>query len=558
MKYILLSIAAIISTFSIGQAPVFDWVRQIKGSEYEKIEDIVVDDDGYVYTTGYFKGTADFNPAATPDVYTTSQFHDMFIQKIAPTGEIVWLKRIGGSSALRAYSIDVNDQAVVVTGDYSGTVDFDPGTGVAEEGGFSNSFVLKLDTDGNFQWVKVIEDGSCRGTNIGMDDNGNVYYGGTFVGAIDFDPGTGVSNLTTVGNSNDVFFSKLTASGDFVWVKSIGGTGGINMYSFDVNGAGDCAAIGGFTNTIDFDLDATTNHLISQFNVDGWLLCLDLDGNENWVRQFKGQGSIYGKGVTVDESGNVDFSVSYSNAMTVEDGNGTQQYIVGVTSSLWACLGQFNGSTGVLNWVKTIDGSMVFAEEVDSDISGSMVFTGMMQGSTQLAEDAIITDVLETDSSFVMYTTCLDVNGNLLWHKSVESGISNQSHHVAFGDDNAVYTSGIFYDTLDFHPGTSGANLTTYDNTDSDAFLMKLKHPLASVNTQESKSILIYPNPTNDLLFVKGLDKSEKVRVLNSLGQTVFTGKMNNSIDVSSLKTGVYFLKLFDGDKQRVLRFIKK
>ena len=40
---------------------------------------------------------------------------------------------------------------------------------------------------------------------------------------VDFDPGIGVHNLTAVGSS-DIFLLKLNDMGEFIWVKSMGGT----------------------------------------------------------------------------------------------------------------------------------------------------------------------------------------------------------------------------------------------------------------------------------------------------------------------------------------------
>ena len=208
MKYILFSILTIFSVFSFGQqAPVFDWVRQIKGPLFENIEDIALDDSGYVYTTGYFRGTADFNPASTPAVYTPESI-GTFIQKTAPTGELVWVKVITGVSNTFAYAMDVNDQGIVIVGRYSGTVDFDPGPSVVEHTGFQG-FVLKLDLNGNFQWVKTISLGSSSLSQVKLDGAGNIYYVGDFSGTPDFDPGAGVSNLSSVGNTSDIFLSLI-------------------------------------------------------------------------------------------------------------------------------------------------------------------------------------------------------------------------------------------------------------------------------------------------------------------------------------------------------------
>jgi hypothetical protein len=59
--------------------------------------------------------------------------------------------------------------------------------------------------------------------SLEVDSSGNVYTTGIFSGTADFDPGTGVSNLTSAGG-DDVFISKLNSDGSLAWAKSWGGT----------------------------------------------------------------------------------------------------------------------------------------------------------------------------------------------------------------------------------------------------------------------------------------------------------------------------------------------
>ena len=60
------------------------------------------------------------------------------------------------------------------------------------------------------------------GLSIAVDSGGNVYTTGYFEGTADFNPGTGITNLTSAGYK-DVFVSKLDSSGELIWAKSFGG-----------------------------------------------------------------------------------------------------------------------------------------------------------------------------------------------------------------------------------------------------------------------------------------------------------------------------------------------
>jgi len=75
----------------------------------------------------------------------------------------------------------------------------------------------------NLQWVRGMGGAPDDiSEDIAIDGSGNSYITGGFSNSGDFDPGTGVHNLTSKGRS-DIFISKLDANGNFVFAKGIGG-----------------------------------------------------------------------------------------------------------------------------------------------------------------------------------------------------------------------------------------------------------------------------------------------------------------------------------------------
>ncbi|TCK64785.1 putative secreted protein (Por secretion system target) [Winogradskyella wandonensis] len=67
----------------------------------------------------------------------------------------------------------------------------------------------------------------------------------------------------------------------------------------------------------------------------------------------------------------------------------------------------------------------------------------------------------------------------------------------------------------------------------------------------------IYPNPATNLVYINGLKQTETVEVYNINGQKLFEKSINqneNSIDVTQLSSGIYFIKL----KDQSLKFIKQ
>ncbi|WP_052503447.1 T9SS type A sorting domain-containing protein [Lacinutrix sp. Hel_I_90] len=80
-----------------------------------------------------------------------------------------------------------------------------------------------------------------------------------------------------------------------------------------------------------------------------------------------------------------------------------------------------------------------------------------------------------------------------------------------------------------------------------------------SVDEFETTSISIFPNPTNGRLTFMNITQEYDVTIFNMLGQKVKEEKVNvseNTLDVSSLATGTYFIK-FNG-VETILKFVKE
>jgi len=249
----------------------FVWAKKMDGHGHNIGHSITTDASGNVYTTGYFSGTADFDPGAGIFNLTSAGNYDIFISKLDASGNFVWAKKMGGTSDDIARSITTDASGnVYTTGYFQGTVDFDPGTGTFNltSAGQSDIFISKLDASGNFVWAKQMGGVSGdEGYSVTTDASGNVYTTGYFSGTVDFDPGAGIFNLTSAGNA-DIFISKLDASGNFVWAKQMGSISFDRGYSITTDASGNIYTTGYFQGTVDFDPGAGTFNLIGAGNYD--------------------------------------------------------------------------------------------------------------------------------------------------------------------------------------------------------------------------------------------------------------------------------------------------
>src|SRR6185436_5718046 len=239
----------------------FVWAKSMGGYYDDAGTAVALDGSGNVYITGNFDGLVDFDPG--PGIFnlsTSGSGQGMFICKLDPSGNFVWAKGMTGTSAsVVAGSIKINGSGnIFTTGSFFGTVDFDPGAGTSllTAAGAADVFISKLDASGNLVWVKSFSGTSYEnGKSIAIDVSGNVLTTGYFNGTVDFDPGAGVVNLS--GVNNDIFISKLDASGNFVWAKMIGNAGTDYGNAIVADGSGNVLTAGFFSNTVDFDPDGS-------------------------------------------------------------------------------------------------------------------------------------------------------------------------------------------------------------------------------------------------------------------------------------------------------------
>jgi hypothetical protein len=209
------------------------WAKQFTNAYLDNGDpgaSMAIDSRGYTYTAGFFADTSDFDPSNSTFylIPYRSGIADIFITKLDPFGNLVWAKQFAGAGYKNDVSIAVDSSGNVYTsGWFADTLDVDPGNGIYDLIGSSavDIFISKLDSSGNFVWGKEIGGPTAQAaSSISVDNDDNVYITGSFYGTVDFDPGSGISNLTPVGGE-DIFVAKFDSNGNINWAKEFGGTG---------------------------------------------------------------------------------------------------------------------------------------------------------------------------------------------------------------------------------------------------------------------------------------------------------------------------------------------
>jgi hypothetical protein len=356
------------------------WVKQVGGSGFDTGNSISIDTSGNVYITGKFEATADFDPGEGTFNLTATGNADIFVLKLDNSGNFLWAKQIGGNNYDEGHSGAVDaDGNVYLTGQFSGTADFDPGAGIHNlvSNGFYDIYILKLDTNGNFLWsYQMGGSDNDAGNSISVDPYGDIYLTGYFFESYDFDPGEGTAILTSVGSA-DIFIMKSDENGNFIWVKQIGSTDFDEGTSVAEDKSGSVYITGYFADTADFDPGAGNNNLTSSGYSDIFIQKLDTNGDLIWVKQIGGSSYDIGYAVAVDASGNVYTTGSFEGIADFNPGTESFNLISGEFCDIFTLVLDTNGDFIWANNVGGNGGDSGHSIAVDS--LGNIITTGWFQ-----------------------------------------------------------------------------------------------------------------------------------------------------------------------------------
>ncbi len=136
--------------------------------------------DEHLYMIGEFGGSADFDVSENKEVILNTPIGKVssVVLKYTLDGDLVWAKHLSGDGSIKAESLVINEEGeIYIAGSFNGNIDFNPEQEtVMLNGGIESSYVMKMDTDGLYDWSWTTEGSQIKHLVI-ADDNG-VYFGG--------------------------------------------------------------------------------------------------------------------------------------------------------------------------------------------------------------------------------------------------------------------------------------------------------------------------------------------------------------------------------------------
>ena len=516
---------------ALADTAIYGFAKQMGGTGSDVSRAIDLDDDGNIYTIGTFSGTADFDPGAGTSNLVSAGLTDIYISKLDSNGDLVWSKAVGGTGAELGNSIVVDSSGnSYITGQFEGTVDFDPGVGTTNlvAGLFYDIFITKLDVDGNFVWAKSFAGGGNgfydEGRSIALDSSNNVYTTGLFDGTADFDPGAGTANLSSSGGltQRDIYISKLDVDGNYVWAKSIVGTG-INDAGAGiiVDASGNVYTTGYFSGTSDFDPGAGTTNLVTTGSQDIYVSKLDSAGDFVWAKKIGSTSDDRGSSIILDSDNNVYTTGNFAGIVDFDPGAGTSNLTSAGSGDIYVSKLDSAGDFVLAKAMGSTSYDQAYAISVDSD--DNIYTTGYFPGTADFDPGAGTSNLTSAGGSDI-FVSKLDSAGDFVWARAMGGSSSDYSLDIILDADSNIFTTGYFPGTADFDPGSSTSNLVSAGS--DDAFVSKLTQVLSPTVTTSVASEINAEQATlsGNITSTGGADATERgfeYGLTNSYGSTL-------------------------------------
>jgi hypothetical protein len=456
----------------------FSAVATFGSSGYDAAFDVATDAGGNAYSTGYFSGTVDFDPAAVhaddADILTAGGQRDAFVMKQAPDGSLLWVTQMPGSAGTslaiaRSIAVDSAGNAYV-GGDFSGTMSAGASTLTSDSA--TDAFVAKLTSTGSVAWAtrygglgKEFVDG------VAVDLSGNLLAAGYTIKLND-------DGTSTYSN---VQIAKFSPTGSSLWLKQLGNStgtsGGEAAHAIAADAAGNIIVAGQFRGTVDFDPGSGTRYVTTTATESGFVLKLTPAGGFTWVSPFLGKSAgakADCKDLALDASGNIVVGGYYRGPVDFDPGKKTLLLPSYSDTSGGGFIAKLT-SAGALSWAQPVGygGGYAALEDLTLDAAGNVYVTGTFQGQVDF-NPAAATNYLRSNGATDVFVAKFSSAGIYAWAVSFGGSYLDGSSGIAVDNAGNIYVAGYYHQSVDFDPDLVGTHWLTSSGL-NDAFLLKLR-----------------------------------------------------------------------------------
>jgi len=467
---------------------------------------------------------------ATASVEYTHALQDFFYVHIGQNFDSLWYLAVGGSGT------DILNEVIWI---HHGAHSYMGYAGACQENTPSNNGDI-YQNDGGFDGaVDMIGTDSQRAWDVTYGGSSDDVLKGIVQNADDGFTSVGwtLSNDSDIHSNHgqkDGWFLITTFVGQKVISKCIGGSGDDMFNSITATKDGGYIMAGSTTST---DGDVSGNH----GGTDVWIVKVDANGGIQWQKCLGGSGEEEANSVAqTSDSGYIVCGYTTSTDGDVTGGHGDSDY--------WVVKLDKNGA---VEWQKCFGGS-------GSDLATSVIQRRNGHYAIAGYSNSTAGDVSGNHGDYDYWILELDSAGNLLWELSLGGTDADYAHEIVETYDGALVIGGTTHSNNGDVSGNHGPAGT------ADFWVVKLSAQTASgiAEAKNETGAYAYPNPAGETATVLLAEmESGEIEIFNFLGEQILRKefKMEKSIplSVSSLSSGIYFIKISVGGKSFFKKLVK-
>jgi hypothetical protein len=580
------------------------WEKSYGSFDIDAAKSVIETSDGGFAISGYISSNGG-------DVTGSHGLSDFWVIKLDSIGELLWQKTFGGSETDIAYDIleSVDNNLLVIGETYSSDGDI-----TDAHAGIKDCWIIKLDLLGSVIWKKCYGgSGGEEGKSIIQDIDGNYVFSAN--------ASSSNGDLTLNNGANDFWAVKIDSNGEIIWQKSLGGSNE-DLIPNIVQTSDNNYVMAGFSQSSDFDLTENNgdfDYWVVKLSTCNELYYADNDGDGFGDLLNDSMACNLPVGYVSDSSDCNDtneliFPTAIDLCNSIDDNcNGLIDEDAIFTTWYSDADGDnfgdmFNDSISCFDLLEYVidntdcndlnaeinPAAVEICNSIDDNCNtlideGLTIYTFYVDADGDFFgnSDIFIYSCLEIIAGYVLDSTDCDDSNNLIYPGTTE---------ICDYLDNDC--DGIIDDNLSYIHSYEDSDSDNYGNPEVDSLSCELPigfveddsdcddtNPLIypgadeilngidddcnelideglSLEETDLNAIVIYPNPTDNILYINWPNSEQGTfQLINISGEIIKSfNKIYpfNILDVSKYASGVYFLKINSAEIVTEIKFIKE
>jgi hypothetical protein len=365
-----------------------------------------------------------------------------------------------------------------------------------------------------FEWVAA--GGGTKNDKtraVTFDREGNVFLAGETT-----DEGT-FGDLTRAGlGGMDFFLAKVSPTGKFLWIRSLGGSLVDRGYGVATDAAGNAYVTGHYQST---DAQVNGQVLPNEGDYDIFIAKYDTSGALKWLKTAGGKGYDYGHGIAVDSKGDI----VVTGAIAGEARFGDVTVNAGSTSRPIFCAKY--DSDGKLKWVKATGGKFSGSGHGIGVDANDSIYIGGSGGGTGTM-DAVPLEA-KSQAGVVLKLT---PEGTAVWAATMPGVPSCGFHEITVDTTGRTWCAGMFKGAL------NSSDVHTTGDKDNDGVLAHF--------SPEGKLVWSHAlqGPATDYCLGVATDNTGRCFVTGEFSETAtFAGQILKTQGATDIFTAAFDLK---------------